>query len=92
MAIRVGAGYAWLDPGNSAGARRIFINNATNGVPETQGHTWDVRLDFLYATTMWGSVDSDLLTGPRYARFLGNFRYVGGNEDFDVVSHPGGWG
>jgi hypothetical protein len=92
LGIRIGAGYTFLDPGSAPDARRIFINNATNGVPETQGHSWDLRMDFLYATKMWRTVDSYLFTGPRYARFLGNFRYVGGNEDFDVVSHPWGWG
>ena len=92
LAIRFGVGYSFLDPGDPAAARRIFINNAANGVPETHRHSWDLRLDFLYRTTMWRTVDSYIFSGPRYARFLANFRYVGGNEDFVVVSHPWGWG
>lgn len=30
--------------------------------------------------------------GPRYAFFKGNFKYVGGNEDFDVTSNQWGLG
>ena len=32
--IRFGIGYNRINPGNAGDARRIFINNATNGVPE----------------------------------------------------------
>ena len=31
--LRAGVGYTFLNPGNSADAGRIFINNATNGTP-----------------------------------------------------------
>ena len=41
MHLRVGIGYTTLDPGNSSDARRIFINNATNGVPEKKGKAFD---------------------------------------------------
>ena len=30
--------------------------------------------------------------GPRFSTFKGNFKYIGGNEDFDVKSHQWGIG
>lgn len=42
--------------------------------------------------SVWHSVDGYIFGGPRYARFLGNCHFVGGNEDFDVVGPPVGWG
>ena len=47
MNLSVGIGYTGMDPGNAADARRIFINDATNGDPEKSGHRWDFRMDFL---------------------------------------------
>ncbi len=90
--IRLGLGYTWLDPGRSADARRIFINNATNGVPEKKGHSMDVRLDLLKPITLLGNSSSYWYVGPRYSKFKGNFKYVGGNEDFDVSSKQYGLG
>ncbi|MEE4213508.1 MAG: hypothetical protein V2I34_00480, partial [Bacteroidales bacterium] len=75
-----------------ADARRIFINNATNGVPEKQGSAFNYRLDFLLPKTIFGVDNSYLLIGPRYTSFKGNFKYIGGNEDFDVVSRLWGIG
>ena len=40
LTARLGIGYHTLDPGKPAEARRIFINNATNGVPEKHGRVW----------------------------------------------------
>ena len=48
MAARVGLGYASVDPGSAADARRIFINNATNGAPEKSGRVLDLRLDAMF--------------------------------------------
>jgi hypothetical protein len=90
--IRLGVGYTWLNPGKSADARRIFINNATNGVPEKKGHNMDVRLDLLKPMTLLGNPSSYWFVGPRYSKFKGNFKYVGGNEDFDVSSTQYGFG
>ncbi|PKQ61704.1 hypothetical protein BZG02_14870 [Labilibaculum filiforme] len=90
--IRFGVGYTWLNPGSSADARRIFINNATNGVPEEKGHSIDARIDFLKPMTLMGNTSSYWFIGPRYSKFRGNFKYVGGNEDFDVTSPQFGFG
>ncbi|WP_299122966.1 hypothetical protein [uncultured Winogradskyella sp.] len=90
--IRFGIGYTSLDPGNSADARRIFINNATNGVPEEKAKAFDYRLDFLWKSNLLNLEESYITFGPRYSSFTANFKYVGGNEDFDVTSKQFGLG
>lgn len=90
--LRLGLGYTFLNPGNAADARRIFINNATNGEPEKKGRSIDYRLDFLFAKSIFGLKHSYLVLGPRGSSFKGNFKYIGGNEDFDVTSQQWGVG
>ena len=92
MQIRFGLGMTKLDPGNSADARRIFINNATNGVPEEKARSFDYRLDFMLNSNFLASDASHIVFGPRYSSFKANFKYVGGNEDFDVTSKQCGVG
>jgi len=90
--LRFGLGYTFLNPGIASDARRIFINNATNGEPEKSGRSIDYRLDFLFARSMFGLKHSYLVLGPRGSSFKGNFKYIGGNEDFDVTSTQWGIG
>jgi len=90
--IRFGIGYTSLDPGNSSDARRIFINNATNGVPEEKAKAFDYRLDFLWESNLLNLEESYIVFGPRYSSFTANFKYVGGNEDFDVTTKQFGIG
>lgn len=90
--LRFGTGYTFLNPGNAKDARRIFINNATNGVPEEKGSILDFRFDFLVPASIFKSDHSYFVFGPRYSMFKGNFKYVGGNEEFDVKSHQWGIG
>lgn len=90
--LRIGIGYSMFNPGIAADARRIFINNATNGVPEKSGRAFDCRLDFLLSKSIFDLNNSYLHIGPRYSSFKGNFRFIGGNEDFDVVSRQWGLG
>jgi len=92
LEIRLGIGYTILQPGNAADARRIFINNATNGVPEKRGSAFDYRLDFLLPISIFKIKHSYLVFGPKYSTFKGNFKFVGGNEDFDVNSNQWGVG
>ncbi len=75
-----------VEPGDPGDARRIFINDATNGTPKEKGHTWDFGLDGLYPM----GDRTNFFGGVRYSRFKANFKYVGGNEDFDVTSSH--WG
>jgi len=90
--IRFGIGYNKLDAGNSADARRIFINNATNGVPEEKAKSFDYRLDFLWSSNLFNLEETYWAVGPRYSSYTANFKYVGGNEDFDVTSKQFGVG
>jgi len=88
--LRVGIGYTNLNPGIAADARRIFINNATNGTPEKKGFSVDYRLDFLIPVDF--IQDSYLSIGPRFTNFKSNFNYIGGNENFDITSNLWGFG
>jgi hypothetical protein len=90
--LRFGLGYTILNPGNATDARRIFVNNATNGTPEKKGHSMDYRLDFMVPKTVFNIENSYLVFGPRFSTFMGDFKYVGGNEDFEVKSHQWGIG
>ena len=90
--LRFGLGYTFLNPGNAADARRIFVNNATNGTPEKKGRSIDYRLDFMISKLIFNVEDSYLVFGPRFSTFMGDFKYVGGNEDFEVKSHQWGIG
>ena len=92
MQIRLGIGLTSMDPGNAADARRIFINNATNGVPEEKARAFDYRLDFMLDSDFINSDDSKIVFGPRYSSFKANFKYIGGNENFDVTSKQIGLG
>ena len=92
LTARLAIGHTYLDPGNSAAARRIFINNAMNGIPEKSGGTWNYRFDLLFPIKLKSIPNAKLLFGPRYDRYKGNFKYIGGNEDFDVTSAQWGLG
>lgn len=92
VTVRLGMGRNSMDPGRAVDARRIFIANANNGTPEKRGWTWQYRLDFLYPIGPSAERSLYVFGGPRHARFTGNFKYVGANEDFDVKSHQWGWG
>jgi hypothetical protein len=90
--LRLGVGLCLLNPGNAADARRLFINNATNGVPEKNGRSFDFRLDFMFPKTIFGNSNSYVVVGPRFSTFRGHFNYVDGNEVFDVTSKQWGVG
>jgi hypothetical protein len=90
--LRFGLGYTFLNPGNALDARRIFINNNTNGTPEKSGRSIDYRLDFIFHKPIFGLQHSYLILGPRGSSFKGNFAYIGGNEEFDVISNQWGLG
>jgi len=92
LAFELGVGHTRLDPGSPELARRIFINEATNGTPEKTGYMWDLRFNFLYPLRILGMQDASLYIGVRRSFFTANFKYVGGNEAFDITSDPWGWG
>jgi len=90
LSLRFGFGYTLVEPGNSADARKIFINDATNGTPEESGYVWDLRFDVLFPVNVL--YKSNVYAGARYSMFTGNFNYVGGNENFDITSNQFGLG
>jgi hypothetical protein len=90
--LRAGIGYTALNPGNAADVRRIYINNATNGVPEKKGRSYDFRLDFLINTSVFNLNHACFVIGPRFSTYKGDFKYVGGNEDFEIKSKQWGLG
>ena len=85
-------GYISLNPGIALDARKVFINDATNGDPEKFGRVWDIRFDFPYQLKRFKKSETSLFLGPRYAMFNGRFNFIGGNEDFEVKSESWGFG
>jgi len=90
--FRFGIGMNWLSPGNGADARRIFINNATNGVLEKKGKSFDFRVDYMMSSKLFNLKNSYIVFGPRYSSFNANFNFIGGNENFDIKSKQWGIG
>jgi hypothetical protein len=89
---KLSVGLAYSDAGDPLAARRIFINNNTNGIPEKSGKTWNFSLDFLRRYSILNLKRNYFYAGPRYIMFTGNFNFIGGNEDFDVTSDQWGLG
>ena len=92
LSLRFTISYTVRDPGDPLGARRVFINDNTNGTPQESGHTWQTRLDLLFPILTLGPQQVYLFGGARHARFTGTFDFVGGNEKFDITSNPWGLG
>ncbi len=90
MHLRISIGYTSLNPGNALEARRIFINNNTNGTPEKSGTNLDARLDFMFPNKILNN--SYINFGPRYSSFKADYKFIGGNEFFDVTSTQWGLG
>jgi hypothetical protein len=81
-----------VNPGDALRARRIFVNQNTNGTPEKTGSTWDLRMDFMYDLRMHNVKGFYLFAGPRVSFFTGDFKFIDGNEDFEVTSTQWGIG
>ncbi len=90
--FRFGIGMNWLNPGNGDDARRIFINNATNGVLKKKGRSFDFRVDYMTPSKLFNLNNSYIIFGPRYSSFDANFNFIGGNETFDIKSKQWGIG
>ncbi|MBK9515880.1 MAG: hypothetical protein IPO09_00750 [Anaeromyxobacter sp.] len=92
LSFDVGIGHAFIDPGDAALARRVFINENTNGTPEESGGVWDFRVDGVWGLKVSGLQDAGVFGGVRYSMYSGRFKYVGGNEDFIITSNAWGLG
>jgi len=82
----------FLDPGNAEGVRQVFVNEATNGVPEKSATRWTFGLDVMHPVNILGLKNAYLEAGMRYSVFTGTFQYVGGDELFDVHCNQIGFG
>jgi hypothetical protein len=90
MHLRFAVGYTFMNAGDALEARRIFINNNTNGTPEKSATNLDFRMDFLLPVTLLNN--SYINFGPRYSSYKADYKFIGGNEFFDVTSHQWGLG
>lgn len=90
--VRLGLGYAWVPCGDALRARRVFIDQNTNGSPQSRGKMWDARLDVLFPVKLFTLKNSRVFVGARHAAYTAHFEYIGGNETFDVNSNPWGLG
>lgn len=90
--LRVGLGYARVAPGDAVAARRIFIDQNTNGSPKGWAKLWDTRIDVIYPVQIGSLKHSNVFGGLRHGYFNAHFEYIGGNETFDVTSNSWGLG
>jgi hypothetical protein len=95
MGLEIELGYSWASKGDAILARKVFINQATGGNNDAQssGGVLDLGFNAVFPLSQtYGPVKFSAFGGPRYARWDVRHEYVGGNEDFDVVSHVWGLG
>ena len=92
LAIKFGASYNVRDAGDPWAARKIFINDNTNGDPEKSGHSFDLRVDFGYPINIFPVRKTYLYAGPRLSFYTASFEFIGGNEFFDIKTTQFGLG
>lgn len=92
LSARFGVDWHASDAGDPYAARRIFINDNTNGDPTKDAHAWLLRFDLLFPAFHLGGQQVHAFFGPRYARYTAHYDFVGGNEVFDIKSNPWGLG
>jgi hypothetical protein len=92
LRARLGLRYAAVNAGRAMDARHVFINDNTNGTPEQSATTSGLKLDLLYPVHLLGQPHLYAFGGPRRAWYKADYRFVGGNEDFEVSSHHWGVG
>jgi hypothetical protein len=92
FSVRLGLGYTRVDAGDDWGARRVFINDNTNGTARSNAHVWDGRLDLLYPVKLLDLQRTTLFGGVRRSDFNAYFEYIGGAETFDVMTTQWGLG
>ncbi len=90
--VRFSIGYTRLNVGSAVKARKIFINDATNGTPEKKGWSWDFRWDLMHPIHLFSMKNAYLYGGVCYLLFTGDYNFIGGNENFDVTSNQWGFG
>jgi len=92
LAIKFGISYNINNAGDPWAARKIFINDNTNGDPDKSAHSFDFRLDFEYPVNLFPVRRTYLYAGPRLSFYTATFEFVGGNEFFDIQTTQFGLG
>jgi len=92
LRVRLGLRYAAVGAGRAMDARHVFINDNTNGTPEESAHTFGLKLDLLYPVHLFGQSHLYAFGGLRRAWYTADYRFVNGNEDFEVTSNHWGLG
>jgi len=92
LAIKFGMSYNFRDAGDPWAARKIFINDNTDGDPQKSAHSFDFRMDFAYPLNIFPVRKTYLYAGPRLSFYTATFEFVGGNEFFDIQSTQFGLG
>jgi hypothetical protein len=92
LRVRLGLRYADVNAGHAMDARHVFINDNTNGTPDQHANTTGLKLDLLYPVRLLGQSRLYAFGGPRRAWYKADYRFVGGNEDFEVTSDHWGIG
>lgn len=92
LSLRLSVAHASRDAGQALDARRVFINDNTNGTPDEDARNIQLRLDLLHPVGQFASAPVHLGVGLRRSWFTGTFDYVGGNEKFDVTTAAWGVG
>jgi len=90
IAARFELAYRQTDAGDPILARRVFVNQATDGTPASSANRWDFRLDAVH--TFRAIPNLSVYGGPRFSMYAAHFDYIGGNEVFDVDSRQFGLG
>lgn len=79
-----------LDAGSPEEARHVFINENTNGVPTKSAGHWVLGFDLMHKVDLLSLKEAFVYAGVGYSRFTSTFKFIGGNEFFDV--HANQWG
>jgi hypothetical protein len=93
--MEIELGYSWTPAGNGTLARQVFINQDTGGDQDAQssGGVLDFAFNATYPLVQsYGPVKFYAFGGPRIGHYDVRWDYVGGDEDFDVVSWVFGLG
>ena len=92
FSVRLGLGFSRVTSGDEWAARRVFINNNTNGTARSNARIWDVRLDLLYPVKILNLNRTKVFAGPRHSDYNAYFEYIGGAETFNVRAKQWGLG
>lgn len=92
FALRFGLGHTWGDAGDPLLARRVFIDNATNGTPQEYGTMWEARFDLMHGLKLFSMERNKIFAGVRWAKYSGYFEYTGANETFNAEGYAWGLG